>query len=115
MTDPHEARSPRARPAEARHPGRPLDGRDAEIARHKRVVLASAGATVAAFMAFPLLTLFTGALDGVAGGVGAGYAAGLVVIIGPVAGATAYRRWASRAEAAPGPGAGARVDPGAGR
>ncbi|WP_131737140.1 hypothetical protein [Actinomadura roseirufa] len=76
----------------------PAGGHDAAIARHKRLVLSTAATTFLLFMAFPVLTSFTGVLDGVFHGVGAGYAAGLCVVVGPVLGATAYRRRARRFE-----------------
>ncbi|WP_067468131.1 DUF485 domain-containing protein [Actinomadura macra] len=69
---------------------------DAAIARHKRLVLTAAAATFLLFMAFPVTTSFTGALDGVVNGIGLGYAVGLAVIVAPVIAATAYRRWAAR-------------------
>ncbi|MFI0410772.1 DUF485 domain-containing protein [Actinomadura sp. 3N508] len=81
-----------------RTPEPPPGEHDLMIQRRKRVVLGSAAVTVVVFMAFPILTSFTGVLNGVAGGVGAAYAAGLAVILLPLAGAAAYRRWTSRIE-----------------
>ncbi|MFI0481848.1 DUF485 domain-containing protein [Actinomadura sp. 9N215] len=78
--------------------GPDLARHDAMIQRHKRVVLGAAATTFVIFMAFPILTSFTGALDGVADGIGAGYAAGLAVILLPLLAAVAYRRWTSRIE-----------------
>ncbi|TMQ90079.1 hypothetical protein ETD83_37035 [Actinomadura soli] len=68
------------------------------VQRHKRVVLGAAAITFTVFMAFPILASFTGVLGGVADGAGAGYAAGLAVILLPLLGAVAYRRWTSRIE-----------------
>lgn len=71
---------------------------DAMIRRHKRAVLAAAAATIVIFMAYPVLTSFTGVFNGVANGIGAGYAAGLVVVVLPLLGGVAYTRWTSRVE-----------------
>ncbi|WUH98094.1 DUF485 domain-containing protein [Spirillospora sp. NBC_00431] len=81
--------------------GTDLTRHDAMIQRHKRVVLGAAAITIVLFMAFPILASFTGVLNGVANGVGAGYAIGLAVVVLPLFGAVAYRRWTSRAEEAP--------------
>ncbi|MFI0372769.1 DUF485 domain-containing protein [Actinomadura sp. 1N219] len=86
------------RPPEPPPTGPDTAEHDAVIQRHKRVVLGAAAVTIVVFMAFPILASFTGVLGSVAGGVGAGYAAGLAVILLPLAGAVAYRRWTSRIE-----------------
>ncbi|QXJ20289.1 DUF485 domain-containing protein [Actinomadura graeca] len=98
MTDSHDSEHTGTRVAEDAHLAEEthLAEHDAAIARHKRLVLTAAAATFLLFMAFPVTTSFTGALDGVVHGIGIGYAAGLAVIVAPVLAAIAYRRWAAR-------------------
>ena len=77
-------------------PRPPDQAHDAMIRRRKRVVLGAAAVTVLVFMTYPVLTSFTGVLNGVADGVGAAYAVGLAVVVLPAVAAVGYRRWTSR-------------------
>jgi uncharacterized membrane protein (DUF485 family) len=47
-------------------------------------------------MALPVITSFTSLLDGLVGGIGAGYVAGFGEFVLAMAGAVVYCRWADR-------------------
>ncbi|GAA4234831.1 hypothetical protein GCM10022254_40650 [Actinomadura meridiana] len=93
----HPTTGPEPEPAETPPPASHAE-HDAMIRRHKRTVLTAAAVTIVVFMAYPVLTTFTGVFNGVSNGIGAGYAAGLVVVVLPLLGGVAYIRWTSRIE-----------------
>jgi uncharacterized membrane protein (DUF485 family) len=82
--------------ATTREPGPPPPA----VRQRKRVALLGGATMFLIFIAFPLLTAFTPALDGTVSGIGVAYIAGFLEIAAAMAAAAVYCSWANRVEAA---------------
>lgn len=69
---------------------------DTAVSTRKRVVITSAVAMFAVYMALPILASTTSVLDGAVGGIGIAYVFGFVVMVGAYLSAVVYCRWAER-------------------
>jgi uncharacterized membrane protein (DUF485 family) len=76
--------------------GMPSEPARDEVGNEIRLRLGAATVLLAAVMALPVITSFTSLLDGLVGGIGAGYVAGFGEFVLAMAGAVVYCRWADR-------------------